>query len=172
VPSDVFNGLGQLTREFQAHSGAVDPNNPDNTPSVRYTYSTGDNNSRLVSITYPNGRVITYNYADPTLDDPPSRLNDAISRVTSISTSAVAGIAPAGILEKDSYLGLGTVVQRDFPQAKVMLTYIRQGSCQFSEAEKEKVSGTFSSEKKRGRSLRQETWERGKGCRKQLGNLS
>jgi YD repeat-containing protein len=57
-----FNGLGQLTQEWQAHGGAV---NTSTTPSVQYAYnlmSGGANNSRLTSITYPNGKVLTYNY--------------------------------------------------------------------------------------------------------------
>ena len=56
-----FNGLGQLTTEYQSHSGAV---NTSTTPKVQYAYtemSGGVNNSRMTSMTYPNGRVITYN---------------------------------------------------------------------------------------------------------------
>jgi hypothetical protein len=59
---DVFNGLDQLVQEYQSHSGAV---NTSTTPSVQYAYTElagGANNSRLVSLTYPNGRVINYNY--------------------------------------------------------------------------------------------------------------
>jgi hypothetical protein len=58
-----FNGLGQLITEYQSHSGAV---NTGTTPKVQYTYSEmagGANHSRLTSITYPNGKVLTYNYA-------------------------------------------------------------------------------------------------------------
>ena len=59
---DLFNGLGQLTTEYQSISGAVDSST---TPSVQYAYtemSGEQNNSRLVSMTYPNGRVLSYNY--------------------------------------------------------------------------------------------------------------
>ena len=59
---DVYNGLGQLTGEYQAVSGAV---NTSTTPEVQYSYtemSGGANNSRLTSITYPNGYVLDYNY--------------------------------------------------------------------------------------------------------------
>jgi hypothetical protein len=81
-----------MTREWQSHSGAV---NISTTPSVQYSWNEmagGVNNSRLLSMTYPNGRVLSYNYN--------GTLNDRISR---------------GTLERYKYLGLATVVQRDHP---------------------------------------------------------
>jgi RHS repeat-associated protein len=106
-----FNGLGQLTTEYQSHSGAV---NTSTTPSVQYGYTQmagGVNNSRQTSLTYPNGRTVNYNYA--------SGLDDAISRLTSISDNS-------GTLEQETYLGLSTVVQRSYPQPGIALTYIKQ----------------------------------------------
>jgi RHS repeat-associated protein len=108
---DVFNGLGQLTGEYQSHSGAVVPGT---TPEVQYQYNemsngANKNNSRLESMTYPNGRVLNYNY-NAGLDDPISRLN-------SLSDSS-------GVLESYTYLGLNTVVERAHPQTGVNLTYI------------------------------------------------
>src|SRR4029077_13785479 len=91
---DAFNGLGQLTEEWQAHSGAV---NTSTTSNVQYSYtlmSGGVNNSRLTSMTYPSGRVITYNYA--------TGVDTTISRLTSISDGPTT-------LESLSYLGLSTV---------------------------------------------------------------
>jgi YD repeat-containing protein len=55
-----FNGLAQMTQEWQSHSGAV---NTSTTPSVQYGWSLmagGANHSRLTSITYPNGKVLNY----------------------------------------------------------------------------------------------------------------
>jgi RHS repeat-associated protein len=105
-----FNGLGQLTQEWQATSGSV---NTSTTPSVQYACAfapSGSNNTdRLTSITYPNGRVITYSYA--------SGVDDAIGRLSSISDGGTT-------LETYSYLGLGTVVRRAHPQTGVDLTYI------------------------------------------------
>ena len=106
-----FNGLGQLTAEYQSHSGAV---NTSTTPSVQYAWtemSGGQNNSRLTSITYPSGYVVNYNYG--------AGLDSNISRLTSLSDSG-------GVLESYKYLGLGTVVERDHPQNNVNLTYISQ----------------------------------------------
>ncbi|HMP03871.1 MAG TPA: hypothetical protein PKD86_09535 [Gemmatales bacterium] len=54
--------------------------NTSTSPKVQYAYSempSGANHSRLTSITYPNGRVMTYNYA--------SGLASDISRLSSIS---------------------------------------------------------------------------------------
>jgi hypothetical protein len=72
-----YNGFGQLTREWQSHAGAV---NTSTTPSVQYAYSEmsgGANHSRLVSMTYPDGRVLSCNSA--------SGLDESISRLSSIS---------------------------------------------------------------------------------------
>jgi len=108
-----FNGLGQLTGEYQSHSGAVVPGT---TPEVQYAYtemSGGQNNSRLVSMTYPSGYVLNYNYA--------TGLDNSISRLTSLSDAS-------NTLESYKYLGLATVVERDHPQNNVNLSYIKQGS--------------------------------------------
>src|SRR5262249_6199720 len=88
-----LNGVCQLLQEWQAHGGAV---NTSTSPSVQYTYvegGSGANNSRLTSITYPNGRVITYNYN--------SGVDANVSRLSSISDSGTT-------LESYSYLGLDT----------------------------------------------------------------
>jgi RHS repeat-associated protein len=108
---DVFNGLDQLTGEYQAHSGAVVQGT---TPEVQYAYtemSGSQNNSRLTSMTYPKGYALNYNYN--------TGLDSNISRLSSISDSG-------GTLESYLYLGLGTVVERDHPQNNVNQTYISQ----------------------------------------------
>jgi RHS repeat-associated protein len=106
-----FNGLGQLKIEYQSHSGAV---NTGTSPKVQYTWSeipSQVNHSRLVSITYPNGKVLTFNYA--------SGVNNNISRLSSISDTS-------GTLESYDYLGVDTVVRRAHSQPGVDLTYIKQ----------------------------------------------
>jgi RHS repeat-associated protein len=106
-----YNGLGQLITEYQAHGGAVDPMT---TSKVQYAYSemaNGVNHSRLVSMTYPDGTVLRYNYG--------AGVDDAISRLTSLSDNT-------GILEAYHYLGLNTVVIRSHPQPGVDLTYVKQ----------------------------------------------
>ena len=58
----MYNGFGNLVKEYQAVSGTV---NQASTPCVQYTYSdptaTGTGN-QLSSMIYPNGQVLTYNY--------------------------------------------------------------------------------------------------------------
>ena len=108
---DLYNGLDQLTAEYQSHNGAV---NLSTTPVVQYAYTDmagGVNNSRLTSMTYPNGRVLDYNYNNG--------LDNSISRLSSLSDSS-------GILESYLYLGLDTVVERDHPQTGVNQTFISQ----------------------------------------------
>ncbi len=104
-----FNGLGQLTKEWQEHSGAVN----GSSSNVQYTYSemaSSANHSRLTSMTYASGYVVNYNYA--------SGLDSNISRLTSISDSS-------NTLESLTYLGLGTVVKRAHSQSGVDLSYIK-----------------------------------------------
>ena len=111
---DIYNGLGELITEYQSHSGAV---NLSTTPKVQYAYSFvatsgGPNHSRLVSMTYPNGRVLNYTYN--------SGVDDRISRLSSLSDNSAT-------LEAYSYLGLSTIVQRSHPQNGVNQTYIIPG---------------------------------------------
>jgi RHS repeat-associated protein len=104
-----FNGLGQMTADYQQAGGAV---NTSTSPVVQYSYSEmagGMNASRLTSMTYPSGYVLNYNYA--------SGLDDSISRLSSISDAT-------GTLESYAYLGLGTVVERDHPQPGLDLSYL------------------------------------------------
>ena len=86
--------------------------NTSTSPKVQYGYSTLDSNnrSRLTSMTYPNGRVVGYNYA--------SGLDSSISRLSSITNSGAT-------LESYSYLGLGTVVVRGHAQTGVDLSYVK-----------------------------------------------
>ena len=107
-----FNGLGQLTVEYQEAGGAV---NTSTSPKVQYAYDEmygGANESRLVSMTYPNGRQLAYNY---------SGSDAAISRLSSIGDGTVT-------LEGYAYLGLDTVVTRSHPESGADLTYVGSGT--------------------------------------------
>ncbi len=69
----VFNDFAQLKTEYQAHSGAV---NTSTTPKVQYGYASGSANTiRPTTMTYPNGRVLTYGYGSS------GGNNDAAGRV-------------------------------------------------------------------------------------------
>jgi RHS repeat-associated protein len=98
-----YHDLGLPAEEWQAVSGPVGPT----TPSVQYAY---DATGRLTSLTYPNGRVIAYNYAG----------SDALlGRPSSLSDGAVT-------LEAYTYLGAGRVVERSQPQPGLALSFVKR----------------------------------------------
>jgi len=106
-----FNGLGQLTAEYQSHAGAVVTSS---TPKVGYTYADptlGNNGGRQTGLVYPNGRALNYNYDSGT--------DNNISRLSSIADTS-------GTLESYQYMGLGTVVVRDHPLSGISLTYVKK----------------------------------------------
>jgi len=119
-----YNGYGQLITEYQAHSGAVDVNS---TPKVQYGYNEGgdrpndsNNNSRLIRIVYPNGRVVRYEYGTS------SSMDYKISRLAFLADDAAGTIGPH--IEEYQYLGLSTVVIRNRPNGNSSLTYVKQSS--------------------------------------------
>jgi len=90
-----YNDFGQVTHDYQAHGGAV---NTSTTPKVQYGYASGSSNTiRPTTITYPDGRVVTYDYGTSGGKD------DALSRIASI----VDDDAGSTHLADYSYLGLG-----------------------------------------------------------------
>ena len=111
------NGLGQLTQQYQAVTGAVDTSS---TPSVQYTYSDPSNGSLLTSMVYPNGRTIDYSYGSGMANsnaallrqEPKSRYTggsvpreiNAIGRLDGIVDGTNSGDA-GQVLEQYSYLG-------------------------------------------------------------------
>jgi RHS repeat-associated protein len=112
---DIYNGLGQLTKEYQEHAGLA----TTNSVSVGYTYSemSGGNHSRPTSMIYPDGRTITYDY------DGANGLDNAISRVSGIGQGAGTNHAT---LEGYKYLGLSTIVEKNRPLNSTKLSYIQQ----------------------------------------------
>ena len=120
---DVYNGLGQLTGEYQEQTGAV---NTSTTPEVQYDYtemSGGQNNSRLTQMVYPNGRTLDYVYN--------SGLDSTISRLSAIADDNAG--TPGTTLEAYTYLGLNTIVQYAHPQDGINLTDIQQtGDTQYN----------------------------------------
>jgi RHS repeat-associated protein len=93
---DVYNGLGQLTGEYQSVSGAV---NTSSTPEVQYGYSDPSTGAVQTSMTYPNGRVVDDVYN--------AGIDATIGRVSAL---ADAGGSAAGTLQGYTYQGLDTIV--------------------------------------------------------------
>ena len=112
-----YNGLGQMSAEYQSHAGEVGAG----TPAVRYTYEEmagGVNNSRVKSLTYPNGRKIWHEYNAGT--------DNAVSRLSYLADNLGGPVSTH--LEEYTYLGLGTIVERNRPEPGTKLTYIAQGT--------------------------------------------
>ena len=110
---EAYNGLGQLTGEYQSHSGAV---NTGTTPEVQYLYaglSGSSSDGRPTGLIYPNGRQVNYNYN--------TGLDSNISRISAIADDAGSA---SGTLEAYSYLGLNTIVVRNRSSDNTELTYV------------------------------------------------
>src|SRR4051812_7510047 len=75
---------------------------------VTYSYANGSANTiRPTSVTYPDGRVQTYNYGTA------GGMNDRLSRVESL------GFDGTGNLVQPSYLGMGTPVRTSYNEPNV-----------------------------------------------------
>jgi RHS repeat-associated protein len=91
-----YNGLGQVVTEWQENNGAV---NDTNSPKVQYAYSEMSDNgqvvnhSRLVSVIYPNGRVLEYSY-NPTRKAVSSITRGGTGNLTATATSTSHGLSP------------------------------------------------------------------------------
>ncbi len=106
-----YNTFGQVTADYQSHSGAV---NMASTPNVQYAYLSGSANSiRPTLMTYPNGRVLTYSYGTA------GGANDALSR-----TAALIDNDGTTQLAAYQYLGLGTFVEVDYTEPDIKYTLI------------------------------------------------
>jgi len=90
-----YNDFGQITADYQAHGGTV---NTSTTPKVQDGYADGTSNTiRPTTITYPDGRTITFDYGSS------GSTNDVLGRIGSI----VDDDAGSTHLADYSYLGLG-----------------------------------------------------------------
>ena len=106
-----FNSFGQILTDYQSHSGAV---NISTTPKVQYGYANGSANTiRSTSMTYPNGRVLTYDYGAA------AGMNDVLSRIGSLIDND--GTTQ---LSDYSYVGLGAFVVADYTEPDVQYTLV------------------------------------------------
>jgi autotransporter-associated beta strand protein len=103
---NVYNGYGQITTQYQEHSGGV---NTGASNKVQYIYDQSGNDSRLQRLVYPNGRVVWYGYN--------SGVDANIGRVSSISDGTTT--APTLTLESYKYLGLNDVIDRNLAEPNI-----------------------------------------------------
>ncbi len=135
---NIYNGLGQLTQQYKTAAGEASPDTVQRsiligsavaigtTPAVQYTYSDPSTGNLLTSMTYPNGRVINYNYGDTggvLMSNSNAMLDNAIGRLDGIVDGANSGDAGT-VLEQYSYLGLSTIVARNHPQTGINLALV------------------------------------------------
>jgi hypothetical protein len=107
-----YNDFGQMTHDYQAHGGAV---NTSTSPKVQYGYANGSANTvRPSTLTYPNGRVLTYSYGSV------DSTADVLSRVAGIVDDDVDSTHLADY----SYLGLGTFVEVDYAEPEIRYTLV------------------------------------------------
>lgn len=107
-----YNDFSQLTTDYQSNSGSV---NTLTTPKVQYGFANGsDNTIRPTTLTYPDSRVLTYNYG--TTND----VDDALSRVAALVDDNIASTH----LVDYEYLGLVGVVDLDYTEPDVEYTLI------------------------------------------------
>ena len=101
---DAYDGWGNLTKEWQAPSGAV---NPSAAPTVEYDYTAASGGVaaylRSGNVIYPHARQIDYNYT--------GAVDSVMSRLSSITEQN--GTTDAAY----TYLGLDTIVAEDYPGA-------------------------------------------------------
>ena len=89
--------------------------NTSTTPKVQYGYANGSADTiRPTTLTYPDGRVLTYAYGAADSD------NDAFSRVGGL----VDDDAGSTHLADYSYLGLSTFVEVDYTEPDIKYTLI------------------------------------------------
>jgi len=107
-----YNDFGQRTTSYQSHSGAVDAMS---TPKIQYAYADGSGNMiRPTSVTYPDGRVLTYDYGTAGGND------DNASRIAAL----VDDDAGSTHLAEYQYLGLEAVVEVDETEPDIKYTLI------------------------------------------------
>ena len=93
------NDFGQITADYQAHGGSV---NTSTTPKVQYGYaSEAANTIWPKALTYPDGRMLTYDYGAG------DSMPDALSRIAAI----VDDDGSQTHLADFSYLGLRSFVE-------------------------------------------------------------
>jgi RHS repeat-associated protein len=114
----VYDGWGDVATEYQEHDGAVAT---ATTPKVQYVYDDvpGDDGTagahRLAEIIYPSGRAVQYGY-----EGTDGAVDNVMSRLATIGdTGDIYGAYAAY-----KYLGLGTVIEEDYVQAHVKLSYL------------------------------------------------
>lgn len=102
-----YNDFNQMVTETQQHGSAVGVG----TPEVQYAFENGSSNDiRPTSMTYPDGRVVNYDYGTMGGD------NDELSRIQKLK------IGTTEIVDYD-YLGSGRVIKLSYVEPTTSVDY-------------------------------------------------
>lgn len=97
----VYNGFGQLTTEYQSHSGAV---NTSTSPKVQYAYANGSSGyARRNSMASPDSTQISYGYGSA------GAASDVLNRIEQITNGST-------VLAGYSFLGANKPVITTYPE--------------------------------------------------------
>ena len=116
---------GPVATEWQSHSGAAVTTGGSQSPKVQYGFDTDATSSiyqdglRLQQLTYPNGRVIYYQYGTAADD-----LNDLLGRVSHVRNADGNG----QLLVQYTRLGSGQVVKVDYDEPDLRLDLLPGGT--------------------------------------------
>jgi RHS repeat-associated protein len=103
-----YNDFNQLASQWQNPAGEVVKTGGDPSPRVQYAYANGgDNHVRRTSMTYPDGRVLEYDYGSG------GSAADKLSRIAALNIDDGAGADPVA---QYTYLGAGSVVTAHHPE--------------------------------------------------------
>ena len=101
-----YNDFNQTIKEYQEHGGAV---NTSTSPNVQYGYASGSNNTiRQTSMTYPDSRVVNYDYG--------TGAGDELSRIATLKIGSTD-------IVNYSYLGLSQVVIQTYTEPSTPVDY-------------------------------------------------
>ena len=108
-----YDNIGKVTTDYQEHSGGKNAS----TPSVGYNYDTSassgvyTNGLRLISLVYPNGRLVHFTYGTS------GGVNDVLNRIEAINDDSSG--SPSDAFAQYTYLGQSQIVKVDYPQASL-----------------------------------------------------
>ncbi|NLX57968.1 MAG: RHS repeat-associated core domain-containing protein [Phycisphaerae bacterium] len=118
-----YDEWGNVATSWQSHSDEVETSGEDESPKVQYSYEDGESGGvaqyvRLDSVTYPNGEVVYYNYANETDNlNSQEEIGWRLNRIRSIGLAA-ADDSPMADSEKYveyTYMGSGTILKAAHP---------------------------------------------------------
>ena len=103
-----YDGFNQMTTDAQSHSGAVG----GGTPAVGYTFADGSigNTARRTSLTYPDGRVVAFDYGSA------GSLDERLYATMNYFNATAAPDADGDVVERYAYSAFGArrVMAPDF----------------------------------------------------------